>query len=216
MLLILSVAIAVCAGASGGEAVGVDKVRREIRFTATVQPGAMDRPFGVKGHHAIVWKEGRSNSWALFAADASDRDVRVALEAVGARPGENLTAQSWTQRADSASVEPDKRVEGTPIEVLVEWRGSKGRIPLAQLLHEQGKRMPLLDFRYGGNQRFQHEFKSGCIVCLYSCPGGVVGNHSHPIRDYEEDGVVYSSRKERLPRAGTRVTIILKLRTEVP
>ena len=72
----------------------------------------------------------------------------------------------------------------------------------------------MLDFRYGGNERWQTEFNSGCIVCLYSCPGGAVGNHAHPIRDYVREGVVYMPRPNRLPPAGSRVTIILKPRME--
>jgi len=191
----------------------VDKPHGEVRFGAVVQPDAMSRMFGVKGHHAIVWRGGKSAKWALFAADPSDHDVRVALDSLGAHRGENLTAASWNKRDDDSSIEPDKRVEGTPIEVFVEWAGQP-RIPLAALLEEKGHPVPLIDFRYGGNERFQTEFKSGCIVCLYSCPGGAIGNHSHPIRDYVRDGVVYTSRSNRLPREGSRVTIILKPRME--
>jgi hypothetical protein len=186
-----------------------DKASREVRFTATVQPHAMARPFGVRGHHAIVWKGGRAKLWALFAADASDREVRVALESLGAKAGENLTPDSWHKRDDPKNGEPDKRVIGTPVEVFVEWSGAK-RVPLAQLIAEKKQRAPLTDFRYGGNERWQKEFKSGCIVCLYSCPGGAIGNHAHPIRDYVRDGVVYSSIPSRLPRSGSQVTIILK------
>jgi len=193
----------------------IDKPHHEIRFGAVVQPSAMQRPFGVRGHHAIVWRGGNAMKWALFVADPSDHEVRVALDSLGARRGENLTADSWNKRDDDSSIEPDKRVEGTPVDVFVEWRG-QARIPLASLLVEKGHPTPLLDLRYGGNERFQTEFKSGCIVCLYSCPGGAVGNHAHPIRDYVRDGVVYSSRPNRLPPAGSRVTIILKPRTEGP
>lgn len=193
----------------------VDKAHHEVRFGAVVQPEAMARPFGVKGHHAIVWKGGKASKHALFVADPSDHDVRVALDSLGAKRGENLTPDSWKKRDDDSSVEPDKRVEGTPVDVFVEWRG-QARIPLAALLEEKGHASPLLDFRYGGNERFQSEFQSGCIVCLYSCPGGAVGNHAHPIRDYVRDGVVYTSRPNRLPPEGSRVTIILKPRMEVP
>lgn len=191
-----------------------DVAKKEVRFTAVVHPNAMDRPFGVKGHHAIVWKEGRAHSWALFVSDASDHEVRIALTRIGAKPGENLTPDSWNERDDPKNAEPDKRVAGTPLEVFVEWRGSKGRIPLALLIAEEGHAAPRIDLRFGGNEAWQKDFKSGCIVCLYSCPGGAVGNHAHPIRDYVRDGVVYSSIPSRLPPAGTRVTIIMKVRME--
>lgn len=192
----------------------IDRARGEVRIPATVHPLAMERPFGVQGHHAIVWNGGRAKLWALFVSPVSDRDVRAALDTLGAKRGENLTVATWTERDDPNNREPDKRVEGTPLEVFVEW--NRKRVPLASLLAEKGRPTPQLDLRYGGNERWQAEFKSGCIVCLYSCPGGAIGNHSHPIRDYARDGVVYASRPERLPRSGSRVTIILKLRAEVP
>lgn len=214
-LLILALC-AWIAAASAAAAPVTDRARREVRFTAKVQPRAMSRPFGVQGHHAIVWKGGRAKTWALFVSDESDHDVRVALERLGAKPGENLTPATWNERDNPKSAEPDKRVAGTALDVFVEWRGSGGRIPLARLLAEEGLGAPRLDLRYGGNERWQKEFKSGCIVCLYSCPGGAVGNHAHPIRDYVRDGVVYSSIPDRLPPSGTRVTIIMKVRMEVP
>jgi hypothetical protein len=190
----------------------IDRPHREVRITAVVQPNAMSRPFGVEGHHAVVWRGGKAKYWALFVSDVSDHDVRVALNALGARAGENLTEDSWNARDDATSREPDKRVEGTPVDVFVEWNGT--RHALADLLVEKGRPRPALDFRYGGNERFQHDFGSGCIVCLYSCPGGAIGNHAHPIRDYVRDGVVYESLSERLPPSGSRVTIILKPRLE--
>jgi hypothetical protein len=193
----------------------VDRAHHEIRFTAVAQPDALGRTFaigGVKGHHAITWKGGSAASRALFVSDASDHDVRAALNALGAKAGENLSEDSWNARDDAKNREPDKRVEGTPIDVFVEWNGH--RIPFADLVAEKGHATPTLDFRYGGNERFQKDFKSGCIVCLYSCPGGAVGNHAHPIRDYVRDGVVYSSVASRMPPEGTRVIIVLKPKLE--
>lgn len=191
----------------------VDRVHGEVRFTATVQPEAMSRPFGVEGHHAVVWSGGRAHYWALFVSDASDHDIRVALDSLGAKRGENLTPDSWNERENAKSSEPDKRVEGTPIDVFVEF--NRARHPLAELIAEKGRAAPALDFRYGGNERYQKDFKSGCVICLYSCPGGAVGNHAHPIRDYVRDGVVYSSIAKRLPPKGTKVTIVLKPRLEL-
>lgn len=212
MKRIFALLLALLAGGAGGNGLVVDRHAREVRIPAIVQPHAMDRPFGVKGHHAIVWKGGRAKLWALFVADVSDHDVRVALDSLGARRGENLTPDTWNAREDESNREPDKRVEGSRVEVFVEWKGSP-RVPLASLLSEEGKPAPVVDFRYGGNERWQKDFKSGCIVCLYSCPGGAIGNHAHPIRDYVRDGVVYASRADRLPPSGTKVTIILKVST---
>ncbi|HXG58221.1 MAG TPA: YdjY domain-containing protein [Thermoanaerobaculia bacterium] len=194
----------------------VDIARREVRFAATVQPSAMERRFGVRGHHAIVWKGGGAKRMALFVAEASDRDVRRALDSLGAKRGENLVPDTWNARDDPKNPAPDLRVEGTAIDVYVEWRGSRGRVPLSSLIREKGAPAPLFDFRYGGNEAWQKEFRSGCIVCLYSCPGGAIGNRARTIRDSVRNGVVYSAIESRLPPEGTRVTIILKPRMEEP
>ena len=194
----------------------VDRLHTEVRISAVVHPKAMEKWFGVgvKGHHAIVWRGGAAHDRALFVSEVSDHDVRLALDSLGAKRGENLTAQSWTERDDPKNHEPDKRVEGTPIDVFVEWNGN--RMPLSDVISEKGLPRPRLDFRYGGNERFVKDFHSGCIVCLYSCPGGAIGNHAHPIRDSVRDGVVYSSVIKRLPPEGAKVTIILKPRLEGP
>lgn len=187
----------------------IDRAHSEVRIPATVQPRAMERPFGVQGHHAIVWDGGSARFWALFVSPVSDHDVRAALDSLGAHRGENLTPATWNERENPKNIEPEKRVEGSAVEVFVEW--DRKRVPLASVLAEEGAATPRLDFRYGGNERWQKDFHSGCIVCLYSCPGGAVGNHAHTIRDYARDGVIYASRPDRLPPAGTKVTIILKV-----
>lgn len=190
--------------------VEVDRKRGELRFKAVVQPGAMNRPLGVKGHHAIVWSGGRASTWALFESHANDASVRRALRALSAGAGENLTPDTWNARKDPENPEPDKRVEGTPIAVFVTWPGASARMPLGALIAQKGRSVPEFDFRFGGNQRFQAEFRSGCIVCLYSCPGGAIGNRRKTIRDYVREGVVFTAIPQRLPPAGTEVTIILK------
>ncbi len=192
----------------------VDRQKHEIRIKAIAQPDAMERWLGVRGHHAIVWDKGRAARWALFRSLASDHEVRVALDQLGAKAGENLTVETWTKRDDTKNPEPDKRVEGTPVDVFVEWKGGGGPKPLASLISQKGTAAPQLDFRYGGNERWQETFHSGCIVCLYSCPGGAIGNHSRTIRDYVNEGVIYHSRPGDLPADGTVVTLILKPKAE--
>jgi hypothetical protein len=186
----------------------------ELAFAAIVEPKAMTRMFGVKGHHAVVWEGGRAARWALFRSRMSDLDVRAGLERLGARPGENLSVETWTRREDRSNPEPDRRVEGTPVDVFISWRGSGGAFALRDLILERGQRVPQLDFRYGGNARHRTAFRSGCIVCLYSCPGGAIGNRTRTIRDYVRDGIIYASNARKLPPAGTEVIVILKPRLE--
>jgi len=187
-----------------------------VRFHATVHPDAMTRPLGVQGHHAVVWKNGRAWPWALFRAEASDLEVRRGIEALGGKAGENLTVASWTERENRSNNEPDKRVEGSVIEAFVRLTKQSRLIPLAQIFSEQGMPAARLDLRYGGNERHRDDFKSGCIICLYSCPGGAIGNRIHPVRDYVRDGVTYRAVKTALPGPGSRVEIILKVHKESP
>ncbi|HEY5610054.1 MAG TPA: YdjY domain-containing protein [Thermoanaerobaculia bacterium] len=212
--LAIVILLAILRFAEGGSLrnVEIDRDRGEVRFSAVVEPGAMARPFGVQGHHAIVWENGGSSRMALFRAKATDLEVRAALESLGARAGENLTEQTWTERENTTNPAADERVEGAPIEVFVSWKG-KDRVPLGALLLLHKSRPPRdhFDFRYGGNERFRDAFKSGCIVCLYSCPGGSIGNRTSTIRDFVRDGVVYTANEDELPKAGTPVIITLRM-----
>ncbi|HVT01760.1 MAG TPA: YdjY domain-containing protein [Thermoanaerobaculia bacterium] len=199
------------ARSSPGAPIEVDRGRKEVRVRAVAHPSHLSRFFVQPGHHAVVWEKGRAHYGALFESHASDHDVRAALLALGARPGENLTEATWNERKSSRSPEPDKRVEGTPVDVLVEWAGSGGAVPLSQLILEGGK-PAAFDFRFGGNERFQKDFKSGCIVCDYSCPGGAIGNHNRTIRDEEKLGVLFTVNDRRVPKDGTEVTVIFRPR----
>lgn len=191
--------------------VEVDRVRKEVRVRAVAHPSHLSRFFVQPGHHAVVWEKGRAHYGALFESHASDHDVRAALLSLGAKPGENLTEATWYERKNARNAEPDKRVEGTPVDVLVEWPGSGGAVPLSQLILEGGKAASF-DFRFGGNERFQKDFKSGCIVCDYSCPGGAIGNHNRTIRDEEKLGVIFTVNDQRAPKDGTEVTVIFRPR----
>lgn len=215
VLLASALLAAVCVAArktsAGDDEIVVDEKRREIRFGAVVQPNAMTRPLGVEGHHAIVSRHGRASFWALFKADPDDLAIRRALERLGARAGENLPLETWTKREDPSDPRPSIRVDGSEVDVLVSWKG-RAAVPLSTLLIDRREDKGRLDFRYGGNERHRSEFRSGCIVCLYSCPGGAVGNRNETIRNWVEEGAVFSSRKDVLPRNGSRVTITIRLK----
>ena len=194
-----------------GPLLTIDGPRREVRFRATAHPSHLSRFFVQPGHHAVVWEKGRAHYGALFESAVSDHDVRNALRAVGGVAGENLSEATWNARRDATSREPDKRVEGSAVDVFVEWAGSGGAVPLSQLILENGKESRF-DFRFGGNERFQKDFHSGCIVCDYSCPGGAIGNHNRTIREEQRLGKIFTVNRARVPPDDTVVTVILRLR----
>jgi hypothetical protein len=65
--------------------------------------------------------------------------------------------------------------------------------------------------RLGGHRANIPKWKSGCIACLYSCPGSKVGNAKSTVRDYVRNPERYRVRPGVLPADGTPVTIVLRL-----
>ncbi len=58
------------------------------------------------------------------------------------------------------------------------------------------------------------EWLSGCVVCLYSCPGSKVGNASYTIRDHVDGTTHFGVRPGVLPADGTEVTVRIELLDE--
>ena len=65
--------------------------------------------------------------------------------------------------------------------------------------------------RFGGHRANVPEWHSGCVVCLYSCPGSKVGNATYTVRDWVEGTTRFRVRRGVLPPDGTPVTIVLRL-----
>jgi hypothetical protein len=186
-------------------------VRRpnEIEFTATVNAKAFDSGWMMPGYHALVWKGGRMAHAALLQADVTDRQVVEALEGLGARPGNNLPMAAWEERKNPKDHAPDTVIAGSDVEVLLGLPSRTDLIPLASALEDPAGRG--LQMRFGGNAANIPKWKSGCIVCLYSCPGSKVGNARYTVRDYEKGTTHFRSRPIVLPRDGTRVRVVLRL-----
>ena len=188
---------------------GVVRRPGEIEFSATVHAGAFNGSLMMRGYHAVVWKRGRAAHAALLEADVSDREVAAALEAIGARPGNNLPMETWDKRRDPDSSAPDKVIAGSPVEVLLRLPGRGELLPLSAILEDPAGRGVAL--RFGGNVSNIAEFRSGCIVCLYSCPGSKVGNARYTVRDYVKGVTRFRVRRGALPPDGTRVAVVLRL-----
>lgn len=181
----------------------------EIEFPATVHARAFETDSSMAGYHAIAWKGGRSAHAALFESEVSDTDVLDALERLGATPGNNVPMEAWNRRRDRASRAPETPMAGPAVEVLLRLPDRTDLVPLASVLVDSGGRG--LDLRFGGNRANIPKWKSGCVVCLYSCPGAKVGNARYTVRDYADGATHFKSRAGTLPPDGTRVGVVLRL-----
>jgi hypothetical protein len=184
---------------------------REIEFPAVVTAGSFQREtLGMPGYHLIVWKEGTAAKAALLRAEVTDTEVLNALERLGARPGDALGMGVWEERKDPHSHAPDQVIQGPPVEILVKVPGRRKPLTLGEILEDPGARG--FDMRLGGHRANIPRWKSGCVVCLYSCPGSKVGNARYTVRDYQKGTTRFRVRPGVLPKDGDRVRVILRLR----
>lgn len=180
-----------------------------VEIPAIVNAAGFHRKvLGMPGYHLIVWKGGRAASAALFQAEVTDLQVLEALEALGARPGDNLPMATWEERGDPSSKAPDRIIAGPVVEILVRVPGRRQPLTLSEILEDADGRG--FEMRFGGHRANIPRWKSGCVACLYSCPGSKVGNARYTVRDYERNRGRFRVRKGVLPRDGSRVMVVLR------
>ncbi len=182
-----------------------------VELPAVVQRAKFEREvlgMGMAGYHLLVWDDGGAVGAALFASRVSDRAVLAALERLGLKPGNALGMETWNDRKDPASRASDKLIEGPGIEVLVRLPGAKKALGLGELLTDPAGRG--FDMRFGGHEGNIHVWHSGCVICLYSCPGSKIGNRAYTVRDYTKKTTAFRVRDGVLPPDGTEVTIVLR------
>ena len=187
----------------------VARAGNSIEFRATVSTAAFDGDFDMAGYHFIVWGDGRAADRALFRAHVSDTEVLDALEALGATPGDAVGIEAWDDRNDRESPAADTVIEGPRVEITVEVPGRDEPLRLDDILIDPDGRG--FDMRFGGHRENIPKWLSGCVVCLYSCPGSKIGNASYTVRDHVDATTHFGVRSDVLPEDGTEVTIRIVL-----
>ena len=159
-----------------------------------------------QGHHAIVWEKGRASGKALIETEASDSDILAALVEAGAVPGNNLPRDTWLKRNDPDNPSPDMKVEGSQVAFSIRWDGLEEPVSLDSILEwdEPATFLP----RVGGHADQIPYWKSGCVLCLFSCPGGKTSNAGATIRQQVHGKVTWHAREDNTPPDGTPVEIL--------
>ena len=186
----------------------VDTKYKRLKFEAVFNPDGF-RGKSQPGYHLIVWKAGGAVKAALFQAQVSDRKILAAMANLGAKPGNNLTEDCWACRNDPEHEAPKTKAKGPKMKIEVKWPGTDYFIPIGKLFKDA--KAEDIDFRFAGNAAMIDIWKSGCVACLYSCPGGKLSNAAYSISDYVEKPKRFVELADGLPKKGTRATIHLTL-----
>lgn len=160
------------------------------------------------GYHALVHEGGGAAAKALLTTPVSDLEVAGRLRELGARDGGGVPMAAWNLRHLPLVRAPDTRVTGTPVRIRAAWEEWESPRDLSELLGDSGGRG--VAFRFGGNEEHDPLWDSGCIACLFSCPGGVVSNERYTIRDHVR-GVTRFVPAVGLPEADVPVTVTIEL-----
>jgi len=186
----------------------VDPKARRISIPATLQLAAFaagDPP----GHHLVTWAGGRAGSKALLETPVSDTDVLDALEGLGAKPGDTLTAAAWDYRDDPDRPEPDARAEGPALTITCSLPDGR-EVAIEELLEDLDGNG--FSWVLAGNRGLIPVWKSGCVVCLQSCPGAKVANREATIRDLAQGKSRFqASELARSLGDGAQLTVHLQL-----
>ncbi len=189
----------------------VDRETRTIAFEARVQAEAFRASLPPDHqYHAIVHAGGGAAGKSLLVTQVPDTEVAAVLRELGAEDGGGVPMAAWSLRWVPLVSAPNSRVRGSRLSITVTWPGAPWAYRLEELLHDSGGRGA--EWRFGGNEEHDDQWHSGCILCLFSCPGGVMSNAAYSIRDHQRAATVFEPL-DLLPPDGTEVTVTISLQS---
>ena len=149
--------------------------------------------------HGVVFKGGSNGGKSVFAAFAEPKPFYDALVKLGLTPGNNVT---WDNKEKT-------HVQGDRLDVFVTWKGAPKVYRIDEAIKDSSGK-PLV-IRFGGNLQAAMDMKTGCLMCLDSCPVGMTSNATYTYGAIESrKEVSLMGNREMLPPDGTLVIITFK------
>lgn len=150
--------------------------------------------------HCAVFKDGKNGNKSIFRSLADQKSFYDALLKINAKPGENMTLENKEKT----------RVKGDSMNVSVSWKGSVREYSLDEVIKDSNSKK--INMKFGGNIQRAMKINTGCLLCLDSCPVGIVSNDVYTYGSVEKRGEVsFTGNKDLLPPDGSLVTIKVKL-----
>lgn len=195
---------------SGEEAADSDEVSLDNPIVVDEEESAIYLYTEVNGdvldqgtQHGVVYAEGGNEDVSLFLSQVEPEDVHEALTQLGAEAGNNLVMEDLELPAGEG-----KEVEGTPLDITISWDG-QDEIPFSDVLSSDNDGIAAPDFRFGGHLEANNELDTGCTICLYSCPIGIISNAAVPTDEFSDLEVTADA--DVLPADGQAVTFKIQL-----
>jgi hypothetical protein len=173
----------------------VDMKERSVSILARVN----GKYFVETTRHGVVFKGGKFGDKAIFAGLVDPKALYESLVSLGFKPGNNMTMDNKEKTF----------VEGEPLDVSVRWKGAGRTYRLDEVIKDSNGK-PLV-IRFGGNLTNALDKKTGCLLCLDSCPVGITSNATYTYGAVEtRKEVGFTGNKDVLPPDGTLVVITFK------
>ncbi|MEI0580255.1 YdjY domain-containing protein [Brachyspira pilosicoli] len=183
----------------GAEPVIIDADKKEIIIEAIVNGKYFNSP---SRHHGIVFEGGKYGDRAVLIGLSDEREVYQALIDIGAIAGDNLKLEEYTKVS--------KNVDGQKLDVFVTWDGLGKEIPFAEIIKSDDVRD--MDIRFGGNFEAAKENRTGCILCLDSCPIAITSDAAYATAELDSKKIDKFIRDDVLPKDGEKVSVIFRIK----
>lgn len=185
------------AGLTKENPIKFSKEEASVTFLAQVNGKYLYEPT----RHGVVFAEGANGEKTILKAFADPETLYNDLIAIGAKAGNNMTLEN----------KETTNVQGDALEVTITWEGAEKEYKLAEVIKDSAGKA--FDIRFGGNLANAQDKKTGCLVCLDSCPVGITSNAAYTYGAVEKRNEVgFTGVKDILPADGTLVVVKLTLK----
>jgi ferredoxin len=149
--------------------------------------------------HCAIFDGGKFADKAIFRGFVNQLDFYDALLKVGLNAGNNMTVENMETT----------HVQGDLLDVAVTWDGAKKAYTLDEVIIDSNGK-PIV-MRFGGNYENAKAKNTGCLLCLDSCPVGIVSNETYTYGAIEKRNEVgFKGNQDVLPPDGTLVMLTVK------
>ncbi len=175
----------------------VDEKNKTVTFMARVNGKYFVEPT----RHCAVFKDGSNGSKSIFTSMAGHAEFYDALKKIGGKSGDNMTMENKEKTS----------VSGDSLDITVTWDGAPKAYRLDEVVRDSNKKP--MEMKFGGNIKMANDKNSGCLMCLDSCPVGIVSNSAYTYGAVEKrKEVAFTGNREVLPPDGTMVSITVKVK----